>query len=236
MSEEELISFPDYFPDTTSTVHLKGPTGRLEAITDQPAEGSIQPAVAIICHPHPQHGGTMRNKVVTILERSLRELGLLTIRFNFRGVGESEGEYDDGQGELEDLQAVISWAREVCPEHELWLAGFSFGSAIAARAAVNAQPRLLISVAPPVERIDLSGIQIPGCHWLVVQGDEDEVVSPQAVFDWVERSDPKPELIVMKKAGHFFHRRLMDLRGLLKNSVREHLPNQPPAASSDTNT
>jgi alpha/beta superfamily hydrolase len=226
MSADEPITFPQVFPEDTSNVFLTGPSGRLEAMTDVPTDVPAQPAVAIICHPHPQHGGTMRNKVVTIVERSLRELGLRTVRFNFRGTGESEGEYDEGVGERDDLRAVIDWVRETCPDHELWLAGFSFGSAISAQTAMEAQPRQLISVAPPVERFDFNGIHIPGCHWLVVMGDEDEVVSPQAVFDWVDQADPQPELVVMKKAGHFFHRRLMDLRGLLKNSLRDHLPHR----------
>lgn len=218
------IQYPEHFPEQASAVFLAGPSGPLEALTDLPTEAAPQPAIAVICHPHPQHGGTMRNKVVTIVERSLRELGLRTIRFNFRGVGESAGEYDNGAGELDDLLAVVEWARRTNPGHELWLAGFSFGSAIAARAAVQTQPRQLISIAPPVERMSLADIHIPGCHWLVVQGDEDEVVSPQAVYDWVASADPQPELVVMKKAGHFFHRRLMDLRGLLKNSLRDNLP------------
>lgn len=224
MSDLEVIQHPEHFPDAPARVYLNGPAGRLECLTDVPTEVTPQPAVAVICHPHPEHGGTMRNKVVTILERSLRELGLRTVRFNFRGVGESEGTHDEGRGELDDLNAVIEWTRKVCPDNELWLGGFSFGSGIAAQAAMTHAPRQLISIAPPVERMDLGSIQIPGCHWLVIQGDEDDVVSPQAVYDWVAGADPKPELIVMKHAGHFFHRRLMDLRGLLKNCLRDHLP------------
>ncbi|GAB4194276.1 MAG: alpha/beta hydrolase [Wenzhouxiangellaceae bacterium] len=224
MSENDTIVQPDAFPESAAQVYLRGPAGRLECLTDQPEAEARQPAVAVICHPHPQHGGTMFNKVVTIIERSLRELGLRTVRFNFRGVGDSEGDYDEGHGELDDLRAVINWVRHTCPGHELWLAGFSFGSWIAAQAAAESGTRQLISIAPPVERGDFAAIHIPGCHWLVVQGDEDEVVSPQAVYDWIADAEPKPELIVMKKAGHFFHRRLMDLRGLLKNSLRDHLP------------
>ena len=233
MSEAEPIQYPESFPGEDTAVYLRGPAGRLEALVDVPTEVPAQPVVAIICHPHPQHGGTMRNKVVTIVERSLRELGLRTVRFNFRGVGESAGEFDDGRGELDDLLAVVDWVRRTRPDDEIWLAGFSFGSAIAARAAMQVAPRQLISIAPPVERADFSDIHVPGCHWLVVQGDEDDVVSPQAVYDWVADTEPKPELIVMKKAGHFFHRRLMDLRGLLKNSLRDHLPNRGAAGPAN---
>lgn len=215
---------PTSFPETSTEFTLDGPAGLLECIADVPEEEIRQPAYAVICHPHPQHSGTMRNKVVTILERSLRELGLSTVRFNFRGVGNSEGEYGEGDGELQDLLAVNEWARNCLPDHELWLAGFSFGSWITTRAARTLEPRQLISIAPPIQRMEFEAVHIPGCHWLIIQGEDDDVVEAQAVRDWAEGIDPAPQLLVMPEAGHFFHRRLMDLRGLLKNTLREHLP------------
>jgi len=224
MSGPRTLENPDHFPDSAARVLLNGPGGKLECLTDVPETDAEQPAVAVICHPHPKHGGTLRNKVVTITERALRELGLRTVRFNFRGVGRSEGQYDEGRGELQDLLSVAEWVRRVRPDDELWLAGFSFGAAITARGALSLEPRQLISIAPPVERADFDSIDVPGCHWLVVQGDEDEVVSAQAVRDWVAKAQPSPQLIVMERAGHYFHRRLMDLRGLLKNALDEHLP------------
>jgi len=161
------------------------------------------------------------------MERSLRELGLATVRFNFRGVGESEGEFADGVGEVDDLLAVVDWVRKVRPDADLWLGGFSFGSFISLKAAQDLPVRQLISIAPPVERYGFDELITPNCPWLVVQGDEDDVVSPQAVFDWVDSLDQKPELVVMEETGHFFHRRLMDLRGLIKNSVQSNLPEIP---------
>ena len=171
----------------------------------------------------------MHNKVVTIMERSMRELGLQTVRFNFRGVGDSEGQFDDGYGETDDLFAVTEWVRRACPDDELWLGGFSFGAYVSLRAAQNLALGQLISVAPPVERWGVATLEHPGCPWLVVQGDEDDVVSAEAVADWAEQLDPPPDLVIMKQAGHFFHRRLMDLRGLLKNGVRDALPEARPA-------
>ena len=224
MSEPQRVDNPNHFPETQAQVVLNGPGGKLECLTDGPEPDAEQPAVAVIAHPHPQHGGTLHNKVVTITERALRELGLRTVRFNFRGVGRSEGEYDEGRGELQDLLSVAEWVRRVRPEDELWLAGFSFGAAISARGAMALEPRQLISIAPPVERVDFGSIDVPGCHWLVIQGDEDEVVSAKAVRDWVASAEPSPEMIIMERAGHYFHRRLMDLRGLLKNALDEHLP------------
>ncbi len=215
---------PDQFPTETSEFFLTGPAGRLECLVDLPEPGTEQAATAVLCHPHPQHGGTMRNKVVTIMDRTLRELGLSTVRFNFRGVGDSEGEYDDGQGETEDLLAVVDWVRQTSPASDLWLGGFSFGAYISLKAARDLPVRQLITIAPPVERYGFESLLPPNCPWLVVQGDEDDVVSSEAVEQWAQGLDQAPDLVIMEGAGHFFHRRLMDLRGLIKNHVQSSLP------------
>lgn len=212
------------FPSSRQEFFIHGPAGRLECGADVPDPEEARAATIVICHPHPQHGGTMHNKVVTIMERSMRELGLRTVRFNFRCAGESEGEHDDGYGETDDLFAVIEWVRRARPDDELWLGGFSFGSYISIRAAQNLQLGQLISIAPPVDRYEFAKLQHPNCPWLVIQGDEDDVVSYENVAAWVEKTEPRPEFLVMEQAGHFFHRRLMDLRGLLKNGVRPNLP------------
>lgn len=224
MSDIEHAQQPDQYPGQRSTLVLQGPAGGLECICDVPEASIERPASIILCHPHPQHGGTMRNKVVTIMERSMRELGLRTVRFNFRGVGLSEGLFDDGYGETDDLFAVAEWIRRTRPEDALWLGGFSFGSYIALRAAQNLQLGQLISIAPAVNRYVFADLAHPGCPWLIIQGDEDDVVDVDAVRTWVGTLDPPPDFIVMQQAGHFFHRRLMDLRGLLKNGVAAQLP------------
>ncbi len=228
MSQAEPADHSKPFPESREEFLLRGPAGALECIADVPEEGEEVPATIVVCHPHPQHGGTMHNKVVTIIERSMRELGLRTVLFNFRGVGLSEGEFDDGYGETDDLFSVIEWVRRARPDDALWLGGFSFGAYISLRAAQNVKLGQLISVAPPVERYGFADIDHPGCPWLVVQGDEDDVVSFDAVQLWVDSLDPPPDFVAMKRAGHFFHRRLMDLRGLLKNGVRDHLPGATP--------
>ena len=226
MVESQGIKQTHVFPTSRQEFFLRGPAGRLECVADVPAPADERPATIVLCHPHPLHGGSMHNKVVTIMERSMRELGLRTIRFNFRGAGDSEGEHDEGYGETDDLFAVTEWVRQVRPEDELWLGGFSFGSYITLRAAQNLKLGQLISIAPPVDRYEFSSIQHPECPWLVVQGDEDEVVALEDVNCWIEDLDPPPEYLVMEMAGHFFHRRLMDLRGLLKNGVRPNLPDK----------
>ena len=224
MSESQVSDPASLFPASRTEFSLRGPAGAIECISDVPEPEEERAATIVICHPHPGHGGTMHNKVVTILERSMRELGLRTVRFNFRGVGDSEGEFDDGYGETDDLFAVTEWVRRVRPDDELWLGGFSFGAYISLRAAQNLKLGQLISVAPAVQRYDFETLAHPGCPWLVIQGDEDDIVFIDDVKDWAKSMEPGPELVVMDGAGHFFHRRLMDLRGLLKNGVRDQLP------------
>ncbi|HET6545185.1 MAG TPA: CocE/NonD family hydrolase [Rhodanobacteraceae bacterium] len=222
---------PTVFPKVATSFALPGPAGPLEVACDMPTMASVRAGTAVICHPHPQQGGTMHNKVVTIIERALREIGLFTVRFNFRGVGESAGSYDEGRGEGDDLAAVVDWVRRVQPaDGVVWLAGFSFGSYVALANARRLAAAALITVAPPVGRWPFEGIELPDCPWLAVQGEDDEVVDPQAVFAWIESLANPPTLVRMPETGHFFHRRLMDLRGAIKNAVRGYLP--PPIGAS----
>ena len=210
---------------------IPGPAGRIEAAFDLPeADAMPQPVLAIVCHPLPTEGGSMHNKVVTMTARALRESGIATLRFNFRGVGQSEGLFDDGRGELDDLRAVAAWARATHPDKALWLAGFSFGAWVALRGAVELNAGALISIAPPVGRgWSFDEVAIPAIPWLVIQGEADEIVDASAVFDWVARLPRPPLLVKMPDTSHFFHRKLIDLRGAVKHGVRDWLP-APPAA------
>lgn len=219
------------FPQDAATLSLPGPAGRLEVAVDPP-EAPAQPLIAVVCHPLPTEGGTMHNKVVTMAARALREVGATTVRFNFRGTGASEGRFDEGHGESDDLRAVVAWVRGQRPDAQLWLAGFSFGAYVTIKCAAELRPGMLISIAPPAagRAWDFDAITPPDCPWLIIQGDADEIVDPQAVYDWVdslrERRQP-PELVRMPDTSHFFHRRLMDLRGAIKSGVRPYLPNPP---------
>jgi hypothetical protein len=201
---------PTHWPETAQKLAIDGPTGLLEL-----AVGAALPdarAVAVICHPHPLHGGTMDNKVVTMLERTLRDAGAATVRFNFRGVGASTGQYDDGHGEGDDLAAVVAQARAWAPSAALWLAGFSFGSYVAARMADALRADLLISVAPPVGRFAFRAIAHPPCPWVVLQGEVDEVVDPALVFAHFAHMQPPVEMLRFADTGHFFHGKLVQLR------------------------
>lgn len=197
---------------------IAGPAGQLDVRLLQPAV-AIR-ALAVVCHPHPQHGGTLDNKVVYTLTRWLAERGALTVRFNFRGIGRSDGGFDHGQGEQADLAAVVAWLRSQQPDAlPLILAGFSFGSYVAAAQATALNASHLISIAPPVQRFDFSRVPLPTCPWTIVMGDADEVVDSQSVFDWAETLPANARLLRMAGAGHYFHGRLVELRDLLEQQA-----------------
>ena len=194
---------------------LRGPAGDLEAVLDLPAApttgGHAAAAFAVVCHPHPLFGGTLTNKVVHTLARAFNEQGFPALRFNFRGVGASAGTHDGGRGEVEDALAVVRYGRERWPQARLWLAGFSFGAAVAVLASLEAQPAGLVAVAPAVDRMQLAAVT-PQCPWLVLLVDADDVVSPQRMLEWAGGLRPQPQVAVLAGAGHFFHGRLPELR------------------------
>ncbi len=206
-------------PPPREALTLDGPAGRIEVLLDTPA-GALAPAVAVVCHPHPQHQGTMLNKVVHTLSRAFNDLQMPAVRFNFRGVGASEGAYADGLGETEDVLAVSAWAQRHFPGADLWLAGFSFGAAVVIRAALASPCRQLISVAPPVARMAklLDGAS-PACPWLLIQGTADEVVLASDVEAWALGLSPAPELVLLPDVDHFFHGRLTLLRDTVVSRV-----------------
>src|SRR5690606_7610240 len=142
------------------------------------AAGRPVAAFGVVCHPHSLSGGTLDNKVVYTVARAFHDLGVPTIRFNFRGVGNSGGTFADGIGETDDVLAVIGAGRQRWPGAALWLAGFSFGGAVAIRVAAQTNPERLVTVAPAIRRVSLEGVSLPSRSWLIVQGDADDVVNP----------------------------------------------------------
>ena len=197
----------------TQRLTLHGPSGEIEALRDEPA-GPAR-GVAVISHPHPLFGGTMDNKVVQTLARAFVQCGWRAVRYNFRGVGRSAGQYDDGRGEVDDLLAVVS---QQAPQGALALAGFSFGAFVTAQAAA----RLVID--RPIEQLVLVGtaasrfavpVVPPDLHerTLVVHGEADDTVPLSAVMEWA-RPQTLPVLVV-PGGGHFFHGQLPLLKGLV---------------------
>ena len=169
-----MTEAPAAFPAVAARFLLPGAAGAIEVATDVPASPRL--GTALICHPHPLFGGTMTNKVAHILARTCNDLGAVAVRFNFRGVGKSVGAHDDGRGETEDVLAVIAWAEQRWPGATIWLAGFSFGAAMALRTARRHQVAKLVTVAPALRWLEQLDGATPNCPWLVVQGDQDELV------------------------------------------------------------
>ena len=212
-SHETSLRSSAFRPPAPRAVTIEGPAGGLEARVEDPLpEGARHSIVGVVCHPHPLHGGTMQNKVVHTTARALQEAGAATVRFNFRGVGASSGRYDDGVGEIDDALAAVEWVRREFACDALWLAGFSFGAAVALRAAGQAKPARLITVAPPVGRIIVEPIDRPDSAWLVVIGDRDELVAADGVRQWAASFKEPPSLLVVPGAEHFFHGKLTELR------------------------
>lgn len=201
---EGLSSFP---------VSIPGPSGVLEAKVDCASNGQPQGS-AVICHPHPLYGGTMQNKVVHTLAKSFAANNQTAVRFNFRGVGVSDGSYDEGKGEADDVMAVVDWVGEQQADLPVILAGFSFGSFVALQAAEKIQPAALITVAPPVRMFDFTNLQSISCPWLLIQGDEDEVVDINSVINWVATMENPPEVNIIEGSSHFFHGKLIELRSV----------------------
>lgn len=195
----------------TQLLTLPGPAGEIACAVDEPEEAPR--AVLVVCHPHPLHGGTMDNKVVQTVARAGLRLGARCVRFNFRGVGGSTGQWDEGRGEVDDALAVIAARRDAMLP--LWLAGFSFGGYVAARAAsrlaIDGQgPQRLALVAPSTQKQVVPPVP---AGTLVVHGEADDVVPLAATLDWA-RPQGLP-VVVVPGVGHFFHGQLALLRNLV---------------------
>jgi uncharacterized protein len=217
------------FSERQQSLKIAGPAGVLELRLKAGVAADSQ-RVAIICHPHPLHGGTMDNKVVTTLARTYGELGMHCLRFNFRGVGNSEGSHGYLQGEIEDLRAVVNYVRQRRPDLDICLAGFSFGAAVAANVARADEAILhLLMIAPPVGKYDLEFPSEFLCPTLVVQGTMDDIVDLQRTRDWAAGIGGNFIYVEMDQAGHFFHGKLTELR----DRVVEHFNiDQPMKATS----
>jgi uncharacterized protein len=205
----------------TQRLTLKGAAGQIEALSDEPTlvPGAAPRGVAIITHPHPLFGGTMDNKVVQTLARAFVQCGWRAVRFNFRSVGASQGEHDEGRGEVDDLLAVV---QQSAPDGPLALAGFSFGSYVMCQALQTLWParriEKLVFVGTAASRFSV-GVLPAEAHerTLVVHGELDDTVPLSAVMDWA-----RPQVLpvtVIPGGSHFFHGQLP----LLKNLVVRHL-------------
>lgn len=202
-------------------VQWQGPVGELEVLLSEPVQGGPR-GVALLCHPHPLYGGQMQNKVVTTMAHAFDQAGFATVRFNFRGVGASEGTYDQGRGEYNDALAMVQQMQAMYTDASgvalPWtLAGFSFGAYIASRVALSVTPQQLWLLAPPVTRLNLPvpmPTEVP-CPTVVVQGLADEVIPADAVIQWANTVCGECALVTLPEVSHFFHGQLVTLRTLM---------------------
>jgi alpha/beta superfamily hydrolase len=178
-------------------------------------------ATAVVAHPHPLHGGTLHNPVVFHAERQLHELGMTTLRFNFRGVGDSQGEHDDGRGEIEDLAAAASWIRGLCPDRPLILVGYSFGSVCAVRLAEREHSvRAVVAIGLPTRTYPFEEIARLGRPLAVVQASDDEFGSPDEVLAVLNRARPRGRLYVVEGTTHLFPSRARVAAARVGEAVR----------------
>lgn len=226
-SNQQAESTPDgsrrySLSNRENTLFIDGPCGPLEALYLELPEAR---GLALLCHPNPVKGGTMQNKVVSTLQRTARDAGYSTLRFNYRGVGASAGSHDMGSGEVDDTEAVVQWVREHLPQLPLSLFGFSFGGYVilnlAARlAAQDLVPERMFLVAPAVMRLESEAIALPqGASLMVIQPELDEVISPQLVYDWSAALRHPHELLKVAECGHFFHGKLGELKDLVSSRL-----------------
>jgi len=200
-------------PRKIESLFLEGPAGRLEALLEEPEYGEPREA-ALVCHPHPQHGGTMHNKVVYRIARGLRNSGAVVLRFNYRGVNLSEGEYAHGEGELEDARVALAYLRGRYPGLPFTLAGFSFGSRIALRLGCEgAGARRVIAVGFPTVYKDRSFLENCTVPRIFIQSIRDQY-GPLSELEPLVAGLQEPKKLVPVDAGdHFFAGALDVLEG-----------------------
>jgi alpha/beta superfamily hydrolase len=198
---------------STRRERIDGPAGALECALDSPSEPPR--GVALIAHPHPLHGGTLDNKVVQTLARVFVELGYVSLRPNFRGVGASAGVHDEGRGEVDDLAAVLDWARARYTPERVVLAGFSFGAAMQTRLAARVSPERMVLIGLAVNRVEIGAVPP---DTLVIHGEFDETVPLADVLAWARKIDQP--VIVVPGTDHFFHGKLQVLRSIVQSNWR----------------
>jgi alpha/beta superfamily hydrolase len=200
-------------PTTLRKIFIDGPAGKLEAAINDPGEN--RSGIALIAHPHSLFGGTLENKVVYTLAKAFFELGYLALRPNLRGVGKSQGSFDEGKGETQDMLAVADYAKGQFGDLPLVLAGFSFGAFVQSRVIKHLPAEKLVLIAPAVERFDIGTVP---ANTLVIHGDQDDVVPLAAVLAWAKPQ--QLQVIVLPGAGHFFHGRLLQLKQVVLDACR----------------
>ena len=198
---------------TRYKLRITGSDGKIETVINDP--GQSRKGITLIAHPHPLHGGTLDNKVVQMVASTLFELGYVAVRPNFRGVGMSEGDYDNGEGEIEDMLSAANFVKSTYGDLPLILVGFSFGAYIQHNANILLRSQQLVLIAPAVNMFPFGAVPE---NTLVIHGEQDELVPLAAVQAWAQPYGV--EVNVVTEADHFFHRKLPQLKQILVDRCR----------------
>lgn len=201
-----------------------GPAGRLEALLEPPVLAPGQPlrAAVVFGHPLPIEGGTMHTKAVFRATKALARIGCAVLRFNFRGVGGSEGTWDEGPGEIEDYRAALDVMAARYPEAELWAAGFSFGSWVALTAgATDDRVRVLIGIAPPIDKYDFSAVRVSAKPKFFIQGEMDELCPLKRMYEFYSQVPEPKELVVIDAANHLFDGKVAEVGDAIEDLLAD---------------
>ena len=207
---------------STENILIDGPVGKIEAKLEK--HSKLNPlGIIIICHPHPLHGGSMKNKVVHTIARACLSKNIMVLRFNFRGVGLSQGSFDDGIGEYDDVISVMNYIKNYYPKIPIWLGGFSFGGGIAIRVAAAIESKALITIAPSVFKNNFLIRNEPICPWLIIHGNKDEVIKIHTLIDWHKNLEVTSRIVIIDGATHFFHGCLVELRAEIETFIEQNI-------------
>lgn len=210
----------ELFSKRETRLVIEGPEYPIEVIVNGVTDGEPK-AVALVAHPHPLFGGTMDNKVAFTAARACRDSGVAALRFNFRGVGKSEGLHDDGIGEAQDLRWLLDQLQGLFPHLPLISLGFSFGAGMSAKIAQTRALDGLVLIAPPVPRYGMKQAEQFAMPLLVLMADDDELVIADGVYQWFDKIEqPQKQLARWSEAGHFFHGKLPELGQAIGEFIR----------------
>ena len=204
---------------------FSGPVGRLEALLEPPVLAPGQPlrAAVVFGHPLPTEGGTMHTKVVFRATKALARIGCAVLRFNFRGVGSSEGSWDEGPGEIEDYRAALDLMAARYPDTELWAAGFSFGSWVALTVgATDDRVRVLIGIAPPIDKYDFSAVRVSAKPKFFIQGEMDELCPLKRMYEFYSQVPEPKELVVVDGASHLFDGKVTEVGDAIEDLLGDY--------------
>jgi len=214
--------------ESMPTCQLSGPAGVLEALFEQPS--GVPRAAVVFAHPHPLHGGTMHTKVVYRAAKTFLELGCAVLRFNFRGVGDSDGKWDEGRGEQDDFVAALDAASAAYPGLALWSGGFSFGAWVALTVGTR-DPRVtrLLAIAPPVGRYDCSNVAMSQKPIHFIHGEQDELVPLEAVLSFYQQVIPPKTLTIIEGANHLFDQQVSEVGDDIRTAFQIRAPEEEQA-------